>query len=180
MDDRHSILDQGAALQLQLQPCRPLVQVGFWRGARGAAALRLAEALAFEMPADGRQVAGFPDGWAYRIAPDRLLLLSDRARPLLQECRSAVGQDGAVSDIGHAKRILDLDGSEAVSLLTRGIAIDLGPAGLTPGAFAQTRLHDASILVHRLSPERFRLLIPTSFAAALVDWFVESWAMMQY
>ncbi len=179
MDDAILLIDKGEDLQAVLRPCRHLVQIGFWDN-RSASAERLADALGFTLPEDGQQVADFPGGWVYRIAPSRLLLLGSEDRPLLPECQTVIGQGGMVSDISHAKLLLDLKGSAAVPLLCRGITLNLGFAGLRPGCFAQTRLHDASILLHRLEEAQFQLLIPTSYAAAVSDWFKDAAHLMRY
>ncbi|GAB5468350.1 MAG: hypothetical protein Kilf2KO_13800 [Rhodospirillales bacterium] len=175
MPESPLLIDRGAALRLARTRRQALLQVAFWPDDLAVAGPALAAALGFDFPPNGWTVAGLPQGFAYRTAPDRLLIAG---ADLLAATHDALGDAGVVTDLSHARQRLELAGGEAAALLSRGL--DRSAGGLVPGTFAQTRLRDAGLLLHCLETDRFHLLVPSSFAEAVVDWLVQADEIMHY
>jgi sarcosine oxidase subunit gamma len=76
------------------------------------------------------------------------------------------GLDGfAVSEQGHGRLRIALEGPDAAALLAKGTALDLDALGL--GASAQTLIGPIGAHVTRLGPERFELMVLRSYAESL-------------
>jgi sarcosine oxidase subunit gamma len=95
-----------------------------------------------------------------RLGPDEWLVLGGREADY-------PGAAAAV-DLSASRVAFDLAGAGAAALLAQGCSLDL--EALAPGACAQTLLARAEVVLVRLEPERFRLLVRPSFAGHVRAW----------
>ncbi len=168
-------------LQVRSCPLESLVQVSLWRDNVDEVGALIAQELRFSLPQNGRSVSAMEGGFAYRIAPERLLLISDADADLFNKVLGAVTLEmAAVSDIGHSRARLILEGEDAQPLLARLVPLDFGPAGLLPGQYAQSFLHDVNLLIHRQEEHLFNLLVPLSFSKSAQEWIAHAHRLMQY
>jgi heterotetrameric sarcosine oxidase gamma subunit len=101
------------------------------------------------------------DGHLLRLGPDWWLL---------------VGQPpaGEGVDVSAHRTTLELHGPRARDVLMTGCSIDLYPPAFPVGACAQTLLAQAQVVLHRVAPDTYRLLVRASFAGYLADWLLDA------
>lgn len=124
--------------------------------------------------ADGVEVLWLgPDEWLVVAPPDQAAL-----EPALRE---TLGSAGAVVDVSAHRTTIALSGPLTRDVLARGCSLDLDPRVSPSGTCVQTLLALAGvILVVRddgSAPEgagEVRLLVRSSFARYLADWFVDA------
>ena len=68
---------------------------------------------------------------------------------------------------------LELRGPGVEDLLSKGCSIDLHPRAWSAGSCAQTTLAKAPVILHKGGSATW-ILVRTSFADHLVDWFLAS------
>lgn len=111
----------------------------------------------------------FRDGstTVWRIAPDRILVRSDRSFGFENS------DDLVVLELSDARVCLTIEGPGAEGLLSRVMALDFADAAFPVGSFAQAGLHHVGVLVDRHGRDQFTLLIPTSWATSLTRLLAE-------
>ena len=173
-----AIFDAPGRLSLAARRPGALVEVAFWRDA-AAAGEALAARLGSEMPRSGQVAVVSETGCILRIAPQRYWCCDDEPSPLFETIASQVADSvGSVSDLSHARMVADVAGLDAESLLARLVPIDLRTAAFPVGAFAQTFVQDANLLLRRTGDDTFAILLPTSFADSLADSLCHTAALM--
>lgn|GEM_PF-6152496 len=168
--------------QVRMAIRRPgaLVQLSFWPNEAGTVGPGASEALGLPFPEDGKRVESTATRHAYRIAPERLLVMDYIQSDLFGEARRGLPPGrGAVTDLGHARMLLTLSGAHAVGLLMRAVPLDVRTQVFPAGCFAQSFVQEASVLIHRKTDSDFSLLVPTSFADSLVSNLAYSIQLMQ-
>lgn len=86
---------------------------------------------------------------------------------------SLAGTHHSVVDVSANRVALELRGSGVKELLSKGCSLDLHPRVWTLGSCAQTMLAKAPVILHERE-ETTRILVRTSFAGYLTDWFLAS------
>jgi len=77
----------------------------------------------------------------------------------------------SVCDISAGRRVLELAGPEARTVLAKGMSLDLHPRAFRPGACAQTALARVPVVLHQLDESpRYRLYLRRSFAPYILAW----------
>lgn len=141
-----------------------LLQLAGWQ-AFDTAADEFLRQLGTRLPADYRTVETTPDLRVYRVAPDRVLIRSDRPQALPTFDPSQL----VTLDLSHSKIALALTGSCAADVLSRSAPMDVGVQLSAPGQFVQTCIHEVSVLIERADADRFNLLVPYTWAASVLD-----------
>jgi sarcosine oxidase, subunit gamma len=110
-----------------------------------------------------------PDEWLLTGPPD--------AGPWIVEEIGAALHDAhhSVVDVSASRVALDLTGSGVMDLLSKGCSLDLHPRVWTVGSCAQTMLEKAPVILHEREGST-RVLVRTSFADYLTEWFLASTA----
>ena len=141
-----------------------LWQIAPWPGRVGpAGAAAAAAAGAGAAPGPGRMVAGSA-GRLLRVAPLGLWLTGAEALP-----RPALDPgDGVVTDLGHARTLIRIDGPAQAALLARLVPLDLRETAFAEGTVATTGLHHVGVTLCRRDAG-VDLYVPRSFARALWD-----------
>ena len=102
-----------------------------------------------------------PSGSLLRLGPDWWLHIGSPAAA------------GGV-DVSAHRTTLELRGPRARDVLMTGCALDLHPSVFAVGASAQTMLAQAQVVLHRVGPDTYRLLVRASFARYLADWLLDA------
>lgn len=176
MAEVRSALPDSAALRaadvaIAEAPGRDLVQLAAWPDGFAAVGARLAELLACPMPADTRTASARGDITVFKVGPERLWITGPAEGDLVERLSHVFAPgEAAITALGQSRTVLRVEGAAAAALLARGVAIDFDPVAFPAGSFAQTQLHHASVLLHRLGGGSFDLYVPRSFALAVWDW----------
>jgi heterotetrameric sarcosine oxidase gamma subunit len=107
--------------------------------------------------------------------PDSWLLLSETLTPaeLVSRARQLTGDpDALVVDLSDFYETFDISGSEAMTVLAAGSAVDF--KGTAPPIAAATRLAHFDVLVAYFTTEHFRILVPRSYAGDLAAWLTRA------
>jgi sarcosine oxidase, subunit gamma len=110
------------------------------------------------------------------LGPDEWMVLGpSRAAPsIVAELEEALdGLHRSVVDLTSNRVALELAGPDRFELLSRGCPIDLHPFVWTSGRCAQTLLAKAQVILHERAGST-RILVRTSFAGYLLDWFTSA------
>ncbi len=128
----------------------------------------------FPLPAEPNTAWEGDDRSALWLGPDEWLILG----PPHTGADLADELSGLLADVHHsavdvsANRVaLRLSGPGVAEVLSKGCSLDLHTRSWRPGLCAQTLLGKAQVIVHERR-ESTRILVRTSFADYLVDWFV--------
>jgi sarcosine oxidase subunit gamma len=116
---------------------------------------------------DARSASGIH---CFRIAPDRLWLLAEAESALQSTPMDAPSDRLAVLDLSHSRCIVDVSGAASEDLLARVAALDFSIPAFPVGTFAQTGIHQISVLIHRVGEVRFDILTPVTWAVSLWEW----------
>lgn len=137
---------------------------------REAAAGVLRSVLGLEPPTAGRSASG-PEGQALWQGPDRWLLLAPEGSGLIAALEAATAAEPAlvVTDLGHARTVLRLEGPQARVLLAKESPVDLSPEVFPAGAVAMTRFGHLAVTLHAIGPESLEVFAFRSFGLALFE-----------
>lgn len=152
-----------------------VLQLSTWIS--GVAGLEQALTAWFGMapPSACGQTLNTPRGLLLRTGPEEFLLLADTpAADPVAEARRHVGSDtGAVTDLGHARCRIRVSGVQSRATLSKLFPIDLREPAFPVGQVQLTGHHHVPCAIHRLGPERFDLIVFTTYAfdqlAAVID-----------
>jgi len=76
-----------------------------------------------------------------------------------------------VCDVSAGRRVLELAGPAARTVLSKGMSLDLHPRAFKPGQCAQSALARVPVLLHQLDESpRYRLYLRRSFAPYILAW----------
>ncbi|RUW53312.1 hypothetical protein EOA32_09840 [Mesorhizobium sp. M1A.F.Ca.ET.072.01.1.1] len=144
-----------------------LTQLAGWEGFDRTADQAL-RTQGLPLPSDFRSSVRRGPATLWRTAPDRVLIRSETP---LRRVETAVNL--AILDLSDSRVCLTLEGPGASGLLSRVAALDFGDAAFLVGQFAQTAIHQVSVLIDRQGIDQFTLLIPTTFAMALTSFLAD-------
>jgi sarcosine oxidase, subunit alpha len=85
--------------------------------------------------------------------------------------------DGGV-DVSAQRTTLELAGPRARDVLMTGCPLDLHPSTFVVGTCGQTLLGQAQVVIHRVAPDTYRILVRASFAGYLAKWLLD--AMLEH
>ena len=110
------------------------------------------------------------------LGPDEWLVLGQPgAGPeIVGELEAALdGSHGSIVDVSANRVALELSGSRAKEVLSKGCALDLHPRMWRSGLCAQTMIARAQVILHERS-DTTGILVRPSFADYLVDWLIDA------
>lgn len=148
------------------------------RGRGGEAGFRdaVAEVLGAVPPAEPNTTGRGRGVTLFWLGPDEWLAVADPGEALTREALAArlEGVHAAVTEVGDGHTWMELTGHQARDLLARGCPLDLHPEAFPAGRCAQTRLAQASVLLHAVEADRLRVQVRRSMACYLWTWLAAS------
>lgn len=136
----------------------------------------LAPRLPFPMPARPNTFVAGPPADVLWLGPDEWLLVAepDTGHNLVSELNAALaGEHRSVVDVSAGRSVLDLAGSGALELLSKGCGLDLHPRAWGPGDCAQTLLARVPVILQQRD-DATRVFVRPSFGDYLVDWLLDA------
>ena len=164
-------------LVLNQQAPRNILQIAGWADFESAVA-PLLDHLGFPGIGDYRTTQSSEDRHLFRLAPDRLWLLSDKQPDLPDELTTAASL--TTLDITHGRWVIEASGPALEDLLHRLAPIDFRESQFPAGTFVQTAIHKTSVLVWRHAPDRAQIYCPTSGTHALWSFIANTAAPLGY
>jgi methylglutamate dehydrogenase subunit D len=163
------------SLAITEAPGRDLVQLASWPATYPSARAALATLVGCQPPSDTRVAASAGEVTIFAVGPERLWLTAPPAMGLCARLRSALSpEEATVTELGHSRIVLRIEGALGPALLARAVPIDLDPASFTVGSLAQTGLHQVGVLLHRAGDRAFDLYLPRSYAQSMCEWLAET------
>jgi sarcosine oxidase subunit gamma len=146
--------------------------------ADGALAAAVREVLGVELPLEPNTVGRGDDASVLWLGPDEWLAVMPEGHEVraLQALDSALaGTHALVSDVSHARAVVELSGTDARTVLAKGCSLDLHPRAFGPDRCAQSALARAHVLLHQLDETpAFDLYVHRSFMEYAWDWLVDA------
>ena len=166
----------GVVLQEQLP--RNLVQLSGWPDSFGAICEKIGAKLGIRVPVDCLNVTTHEDISLFRVGPTRLWFVSEASSARLNDFFATLdARDAVATEIGHSRTVLRISGSEARTVLNRGLAIDLDDSAFPEGVFVQSVIHHIPVLAHRLPSSDgpvFEVFVSREYAVTFWQWLVEA------
>ena len=130
-------------------------------------------ALELSLPAANSFVEN--DGYqVYWMGPDEWLIVTNEAPKDSQTSLDNLAGN-VLNDLSGGQLLLEISGTAAELLLSKGCPLDLSENAFPAGACAQTSLAKASVLVARArTGDAFRLVVRRSFADYLARWLAHA------
>ena len=145
------------------------------RGNAGAEAFGLAVAgvLGVVPPVEANTVATSGDTSVLWLGPDEWLVTAPSEKGELVERLEAAlaGMHHSLIDVSHGRVVLELEGTQARTVLAQSASLDLRPRVLGPGRCAQTPLARVPVILQQIDATlRFRIFVRASFAPYVTEW----------
>lgn len=168
--------DGGPGVRLTERRALSIVEIQAWPDAATAVRDGVGSALGLHLPHEPNRAVLLEDGTsAIAIGPDRWLVVERERRDLYGLLRAALGENqAAVTDQGHGRVGLRLEGRNVRDLLSKGTSVDLRPSRFPPGQSAGTKLDHVAVLLHCLDRDRFDLFALRSYAVSLYEWILDA------
>jgi len=161
---------------LELTEIRPvnLVQLGIFAGGEAPLDALVRELTGSALPLAANVVASVGGCRLYRIAPDQVWIRTPDSRCGRELERRVPAAAGTVTVLDAARVCLRVAGASAAALLAHHVPLDLDATVFAPGHFAQTGIAHAGVLLERLAPQAFEMLMLRTFAASTFDLLIDS------
>ena len=130
------------------------------------------EVLGTPLPIEAGSCTGV-DPVAWWIAPDAWLVASSKhsGSALVTALESACsGRSAAIVDVSDSLVALEVRGSSARELLSRGTGFDVRATSFRPGRCTRVAFAQLPVLLRPLAEERLELLVDRAAARWLTDW----------
>ncbi len=167
---------RGAAGQtgpgVEIRELRPLavVQVAAFDAPRAAEAVSAAIGVAAPLGRGGVATSG--DSTVLWTGPGRWLVVEPESRDLASLlAHHCPGDVAAVTDLGHARMALRVEGPRTRVLLAKLCTLDFDPAAFPPDSCAQSQLGQIGALLYCRAEDAFDLFVFRGFA-------VSAWEMI--
>jgi methylglutamate dehydrogenase subunit D len=168
-------LDGRRALRISEVSGWQLAQVGVFAGREAQLAAALAPVLgAAELPAQAAVAWHGAAAAVYRLSPEAFWIVTTQPKVISGLGRAVTADVGTVTDLSHGRVRLALQGPQARAVLAAGISVDLHPRSFAVGAFAQTALQHAAVLLERCAPDRYELYVLRTFAVSVWEWLLDA------
>lgn len=162
------------SLRVSIPPQRVLLQIQVGERSLGTvSAIRIA----------GRPLPITPNCWTgtdpaiSRIAPDTWLLQSalHDATDVLEAVRKGCGRRMfVVTDLSDGFVTFTLEGAQSTALLARGCGLDLSLSSFHTSSCTRTRFAQLTVVIRRVSFERFECIVDRASAQHLYDWLQDA------
>lgn len=165
---RHGAIAAGgpAALKIRERPLGALMQLTVW--GRSDALGDLLGPLSLDQPlAPGRVSRAQGDVRLYQPAPDRLWITADDQGSVNAVISRVDSTRFSALDLSSSRVVIEISGPAAEDLMARLVTIDCAADVFVAGSFAQTALHEVSVLVERMKADTFAIWVPITWAQSL-------------
>jgi len=152
---------------IEIRELGPLtaVQVAAFDADRAASAI--GEVLGTPAPAGRNGVAIAGDSTVLWTGPGRWLVVEPESRDLASLlAHDCPGDVAAITDLGHARTALRVEGPKARDLLAKLSTLDVDPAVFPPGTCAQTQFGQIGVLLYCRVQDGFDVFLPRSLAVS--------------
>jgi len=151
-----------------------MVLVTTWPAGIGALRQALAAALGKAPPARPGLVVSVDAGALMCTGPEEFLVVASTQADWVGNLRAHIAADvGSVTDLGHARCVIRIEGVQCRDTLSKLFALDLRESALPVGEVRQTGHHHVPCTLHRIGLECFDLLVFSTYAfdqlATLLD-----------
>jgi sarcosine oxidase subunit gamma len=171
-------------VSIKESPVGDLVLVSSWPDSFDAVCRLLSQELETQMPETYRRCVVGAKCSVFMVAPRRLLICADDAGLGPKLAARFTTDQAVVSELGHSRTLIRLEGPETRALLSRGLPVDLDPSVFPRGAFAQSAIHHIWLLIHNVSPSdrhgAFDIYVPRAFAVSFWHWITSVAAVFGY
>jgi sarcosine oxidase subunit gamma len=126
---------------------------------------------------DPATVARILDGQqAFALSPDRWLVVAagEDDESLVDRLRDRLGDVAAVTDQGHGRIIIRIEGAASRDLLAKGCSIDLHPSHARPGDCWQTEIAHVPVLLHQVDAAQFDAYVARSYGQSFWEWLLDA------
>jgi len=186
MAERHSALadalkpgvygDAGAAgAGIEIRELKPLavVQVAAFDPDRAAGAI--GATLGAPAPSSRNGVATAGQATVLWTGPGRWLVIEPESRDLASMlAHDCPGDVAAITDLGHARTVLRVEGPKVRDLLAKLCTLDLDSAVFPPGSCAQTQFGHVGVLLYCRVQDGFDVFLPRSFAVSAWESMIDA------
>lgn len=137
---------------------------------RAAAEAAVGGILGLPLPAAGRASSG-ETGAVLWQGPERWLLIAPEGSDLAVKLEAATAAHPAlaVTDVGHGRTVIRIEGPRARALLAKESPVDLSPEAFPVGSVAMTRFGHLAVTLHATGPDSLEVLAFRSFGLALFE-----------
>ncbi|MEP0520819.1 MAG: hypothetical protein ABJO09_12000 [Hyphomicrobiales bacterium] len=122
-----------------------------------------------EFPLDGMSLLQGDVG-ILSLGAGRYLLESNKLDLCAKLHKAIPANIGSVTDLSSARTVFTISGSDAETVLLKGIAIDFAIEAFPIGKVAQTTAHHLNLTVVRDDAEQFRIFAFSTFARSAFEW----------
>lgn len=170
----HPTANGSIGVRLGARTLSGVTLIGTWPD--GAAALEHALGAALgAAPLRIGQTQSVAAGLLLRIGPEEFMLVSPSGSDGSPALRAAIAADvGSVTDLGHARCRIDIDGERCRDALGKLFALDLRTSAFLPGQVRLTGHHHVACMLHRRGLDRFDLYVPSSYAADQLSTLIDA------
>lgn len=140
-----------------------IAEVAAWRGSETKLRSAIKQATGLTLKAAAGSGAVKEDVAAFNIAPGRWLV-SGNAPDLAAALHAAAGDNGTVTDLGHGRTVIRIDGEKSRHVLAKLFAVNLADEALAKGSGLATAHHDIHAQIQRVGPNTFDVYVFRSFA----------------
>ncbi len=162
------------ALRLGMRRNWHLLQLGTYADRTEALNAALLATLGVALPVSSSAVLRHGRHQLYRIAADQYWIVTGDSTVPAALAKALPADVASLTALSHARVRIALQGSAAVALLGKLVAVDLRPQSFAVGSFAQTGLHHVGVLLERLGPDSFELYVLRTFAASTWEWLLDA------
>ncbi len=160
---------------IEIREVGPLTVVQVAAFNAGRAAVAIGEALGTPAPTERNGVATAGAAVVLWTGPGRWLVIEPESRDLAslleQHCP---GDVAAVTDLGHARTGLRVEGPKVRDLLAKLSTLDVDPTVFPPATCAQTQFGQVGVLLYCRLRDGFDVFLPRSFAVSAFEAVIDS------
>lgn len=152
---------------IETRELRPLtvVQVAAFDTERAASAI--GTAIGAPAPSGRNGVASAGDTTVLWTGPGRWLVVEPESRDLASLLHHhCPGDVAAITDLGHARAALRVEGAKVRDLLAKLCTLDVDPAAFPLATCAQTQFGQIGVLLYCRVHDGFDVFVPRSFAVS--------------
>jgi methylglutamate dehydrogenase subunit D len=154
-------------LKITLPPTPRLAAIVARRGVDSSA---IAKALGATGPLDGPGVAVTPTMTLVATGPGAWLAIDKEGGDLSIRLGAKLAGLASISDQSGGYRLFRIAGEGARTLLQRGVAIDLDHDAFPPASAALSVIAHIGVIILRMGPDTYDLLVFRSYADSFRDW----------
>lgn len=158
---------RSGAISVTLAPrfVQSLMLVGTWVGAGDALQAALSQHLGCAAPGKTGEVVQAPGMLVIRVGPEEFWVLENKQPDGGVAWRERIASEiGTVSDLSHARHVVQISGPAAIAVLGKLYALDFREVQFPVGQVRHTGHHHVPCLVRRLAADGFDIYLFSTYA----------------